>query len=59
MVERRKELNQRYHRKKKMAKLKGRLSAAKDDKTRSAVLDKIRLISPFWKEPAKKAAAKK
>jgi hypothetical protein len=57
MVERRMELTRRYHRKKKMAKLKGRLAAAKDDKTREAVLDKIRLVSPFWKEPATKAAA--
>jgi hypothetical protein len=59
MVERRKELNQRYHRKKKMAKLKGRLAAAKDDKTREAVLGKIRLVSPFWKEAATKVAAPK
>lgn len=57
MVERRKELNQRYHRKKKLAKLKGRLSAAKDDKAKEAVLTKIRLISPFWTETPKPAAA--
>ena len=59
MVERRMELNRRYHRKKKMAKLKGRLAAAKDDKARDAVLGKIRLISPFWKEAAEDKAAPK
>lgn len=64
MVERRKELNQRFHRKKKLKKLKTRLAAAKDEKTREAVLGKIRLVSPFWKEavkaatPAAKAKAK-
>lgn len=57
MVERRMELDRRYHRKKKMAKLKARLAAAKDDKTRDAVLGKIRLISPFWKESAAPATA--
>lgn len=57
MVERRKELNRRYSRKKKMQKLKSRLAAAKDGREREAILRKIRLISPTWKEPA--AAAKK
>lgn len=57
MVERRKELNQRYHRKKKLAKLKSRLFAAKDEKTREAVLAKIKLVSPFWSEAALKAGA--
>lgn len=61
MVERRKELNQRYHRKKKMTKLKGRLAQAKDEKSREAILGKIKLISPFWTEasmPAPAAPAK-
>lgn len=53
MVERRKELDQRYQRKKKMAKLKARLAAAKDSRDREAVLKKIHVISPWWKEPKK------
>ena len=50
MVERRKELDQRYHRKKKLAKLKAKLSAAKDGRARDEVLKKIHKISPWWKE---------
>jgi hypothetical protein len=53
MVERRTELKRRYHRKKKMAKLKARLAAAKDGREREAVLKKIHIMSPFWTEPAK------
>jgi hypothetical protein len=56
MVERRKELNQRYHRKKKMTKLKAKLVAAKDDKAREAVLGKIKMLSPFWTEASLAAA---
>jgi hypothetical protein len=55
MVERRIELNRRYHRKAKMKKLKAKLakaSAGKDNRERDKILAKIRLISPFWKEPA-------
>ncbi len=52
MVERRIELNRRYHRKKKMAKLKARLAAAKDQRERDAVLKKIHILSPWWEEPA-------
>jgi hypothetical protein len=55
MVERRKELNARYHRKKKMAKLKAKLAAAKDGRDREAILNKIHRISPWWKEPQKQA----
>jgi hypothetical protein len=51
MVERRKELNQRYARKKKMTKLKARLAAAKDAKERETVLKKIKHLSPWWVEP--------
>ena len=51
MVERRSELNQRYHRKKKMRKLKARLAAAKDTRERDNVLRKIHLLSPAWVEP--------
>jgi hypothetical protein len=51
MVERRKELDQRYHRKKKLSKLKAKLAAAKDGREREAVIKKIHKISPWWKEP--------
>jgi len=53
MVERRKELNRRYHRKQKLAKLKARLAAAGDGREKDKILHKIRLISPFWTAPAK------
>jgi hypothetical protein len=52
MVERRIELNRRYHRKRKMAKLKAKLAAAKDNREREHILQKIRRISPWWTEPA-------
>ena len=55
MVERRTELDRRYQRKKKMKKLKAKLAkanASKDGREREKVLNKIRIISPFWKEPA-------
>jgi hypothetical protein len=55
MVERRTELNRRYHRKKKMAKLKARLAAAKDGREREVILKKIQVISPWWQEPAPSA----
>jgi hypothetical protein len=51
MVERRKELDRRYQRKKKMRRLKTKLAAAKDDREREVVLRKIHAISPDWKEP--------
>lgn len=51
MVERRSELTRRYHRKKKMLKLKRKLAAAKNDHERETILRKIRLLSPDWKEP--------
>ncbi|MFO0925438.1 MAG: DUF6800 family protein [Gemmataceae bacterium] len=50
MVERRKELDARYQRKKKMAKLKAKLAAAKDGRDRDAILKKIHRISPWWTE---------
>ena len=56
MVERRKELDQRYQRKKKMAKLKAKLAAAKDGREREVVLKKIKVLSPWWAEPAKATA---
>jgi hypothetical protein len=52
MVERRSELKRRYHRKKKMAKLKAKLAAAKDAREKEQVLAKIRILSPWWTEPA-------
>jgi hypothetical protein len=52
MVERRIELNRRYHRKKKMAKLKARLAAAKNNHERETILKKIHILSPWWQEPA-------
>jgi hypothetical protein len=53
MVERRMELNRRYHRKKKMRKLKAKLANAKSGGEREAILKKIRVLSPWWTEPAK------
>jgi hypothetical protein len=50
MVERRKELDQRYGRKKKMAKLKAKLANAKDNRERETILKKIHRISPWWVE---------
>jgi hypothetical protein len=52
MVERRIELNRRYQRKKKLAKLKAKLAVAKDGREKEAVLRKIHVISPFWREKA-------
>jgi hypothetical protein len=52
MVERKTELKRRYQRKKKLTKLKKKLSAAKDGREKEAVLKKILVVSPFWKEPA-------
>ena len=52
MVERRMELKRRYHRKKKLTKLKTRLAMAKDGREKDLILKKIRLLSPFWSEPA-------
>jgi hypothetical protein len=53
MVERRKELDARYGRKKKLAKLKARLATAKDGRERDTILKKIHKISPWWAEPKK------
>ncbi len=51
MVERRIELNRRYHRKKKLAKLKARLAATKEPGKREQILRKIHILSPWWEEP--------
>jgi hypothetical protein len=50
VVERRRELDARYQRKKKMAKLKLKLANAKDARERDNVLKKIHKISPWWVE---------
>ena len=59
MVERRIELNRRYHRKKKLKKLKAKLATAtanKDARERERILGKIHLLSPWWKETAPSAS---
>ncbi|HEV3259330.1 MAG TPA: DUF6800 family protein [Gemmataceae bacterium] len=55
MVERKIELNRRYHRKQKLRKLKNKLAAAKDGGKKEAILRKIHLLSPWWTpaEPSK------
>jgi uncharacterized protein DUF6800 len=55
MVERKKELKRRYHRKAKMLKLKARLAAAKDQREKDLILQKIRVLSPWWAEPVAQA----
>ncbi len=52
MVERKKELKRRYHRRAKMLKLKAKLAAAKNGHEREAILKKIRIVSPAWEEAA-------
>ncbi len=51
MVERRMELSRRYHRKKKMLKLKKKLATAQGDE-KQKILYKIHMLSPMWREPA-------
>ena len=51
MVERRIELDRRYHRKKKMAKLKARLEGMPAGEVRDKIIYKIKRLSPFWTEP--------
>jgi hypothetical protein len=51
MVERRKELTRRYHRKTKMARLKEKLAHAKDSREREHILKKLHTLSPWWTEP--------
>jgi hypothetical protein len=50
MVERRKELKRRRHRREKMLKLKSKLAVAKDGRERDNILRKIRMLSPLWTE---------
>jgi hypothetical protein len=49
-VERQIELGRRYHRKKKMAKLKAKLETATGE-ARDKILYKIKRLSPFWTPP--------
>jgi hypothetical protein len=49
MVERRIELDRRYHRKEKMRKLKAKLQTA-TGADREKILYKIKRLSPFWTE---------
>jgi len=51
MVERRSELNRRYHRKHKLRKLKARLATAKEGREKDNILRKIHLLSPMLKLP--------
>ena len=53
MVERKMELKRRYHRKKKLTKLKKKLATAKTPHDKEVIVQKIHVISPFWQEPAK------
>ncbi len=55
MVERRSELKRRRSRKKKLSKLKAKLASAKEGRDREHILQKIRIVSPWWKEPPKPA----
>lgn len=57
MVERKIELRRRNARRKKLLKLKKKLAGAKDNRERDAVLTKIHVISPWWKEKAGEAVA--
>ncbi len=52
MVERRIELDRRYHRKEKMRKLKRKLLVATGEE-KAKLLGKIKALSPFWTEPKK------
>jgi hypothetical protein len=54
MVEKKIELRRRRSRHKKLLKLKDKLSTAKEGKEKDAILGKIRIVSPWWKEPVTK-----
>ena len=51
MVERKMELKRRYHRKKKLAKLKAKLASVKEGREKENLLRKIHILSPWWSEP--------
>ena len=50
MVEKKAELRRKRARRKKLAKLKGKLAKAKGNSERDIALKKIHRISPWWKE---------
>jgi hypothetical protein len=56
MVERRSELKRRRTRRKKMLKLKSRLATAKEGREKDTILQKIHVMSPWWKEPQSSSA---
>ena len=51
MVERKSELKRRYHRKKKVPKLKAKLALTTVEADRQKIIEKIRCLSPDW-QPA-------
>lgn len=51
MVERRMELTRRYHRKKKVRKLKLKIARTTDERAKAKLVEKIRFLSPEW-QPA-------
>ena len=51
MVEKKIELRRRRARQKKLWKLKAKLAVAKDQREKDAILTKIHVCSPWWKEP--------
>jgi hypothetical protein len=53
MVERKKELKRRRHRRQKMLKFKSRLAVAKDAREREQIVKKIQRVNPLWTEAAK------
>ena len=56
MVERKKELRRQRARRRKLLKLKDKITRAKDGKEKDQLVAKIHKVSPWWKEVA---AAKK
>lgn len=57
MVERRSELDRRYHRKKKMRKLKNKLAKSASEVDKQTIVAKIRRLSPDWMPAGEKPAA--
>jgi hypothetical protein len=49
MVERKSELKRRYHRKKKMRKLKTKLAKSTSEADKQTIVAKIQRLSPDWK----------
>ncbi len=58
MIERKSELKRRYHRKKKLAKLKAKLAKTKDGRDKENILRKLHLISPLVLAAVTKAMPK-